>query len=480
MKKRRLKLLCLFLTASMTAPTILQYVPGSMSLPYEVQAAGAEDAAENVQVSARDASDGIDDAWTQDPESVSGSGAVCAVEDGWLHLKSDPSNGNNPGTKPAIFVNPNTFDFSQEGFFDFTLKSNNGNTGQNDSDRFGVYLGYNTDQNGMFVGYDNGGWFWQKYTGGSGDWYQGSRHAAPAQGEEAAVHIEWTADHKMTLTLDGETVFENEDFSGIADVLGTQIAFKCGSWNQNTTDVLVKDIHYTGQAETAVYPVTGKVLDTQGSPIEGAKVTIGDTTVETDAEGTYTVELPDGTYTVTVVKDGYMNGSGSITVSGQEASVGDITLDVEPDIETETLSTEDMDVYVSKTFPSVVKYEMKGGEDVKAEFDGTTATYVMTVKNEEKHIDAEITAELKAEANQLAFNITKIENKLQDQTTTNKYGDKVETYPLQTIGIPNHSLISVRSTQSGANLKGAVMSSNTHKSGDELIQVNGDMGSYNK
>ena len=64
MKKRRLKLLCLFLTASMTAPTILQYVPGSMSLPYEVQAAGAEDAAENVQVSARDASDGIDDAWT--------------------------------------------------------------------------------------------------------------------------------------------------------------------------------------------------------------------------------------------------------------------------------------------------------------------------------------------------------------------------------------------------------------------------------
>ena len=138
MKKRRLKLLCLFLTASMTAPTILQYVPGSMSLPYEVQAAGAEDAAENVQVSARDASDGIDDAWTQDPESVSGSGAVCAVEDGWLHLKSDPSNGNNPGTKPAIFVNPNTFDFSQEGFFDFTLKSNNGNTGQNDSDRFGV------------------------------------------------------------------------------------------------------------------------------------------------------------------------------------------------------------------------------------------------------------------------------------------------------------------------------------------------------
>ena len=462
-------------------------------------------AAENSVEAQNSAEDGINDAWTQDPESVSGSGAVCAVEDGWLHLKSDPSNGNNPGTKPAIFVNPNTFDFSQDGFFDFTLKTNNANTGTGDCDRFGVYLGYDTDQNGMFVGYDNGGWFWQKYTGGGGDWYQGSRHAAPAQGEEVAVHIEWTADHKMTLTLDGETVFENEDFSGIADVLGTQIAFKGGSWEQNVTDVLVKDIHYAGQAEAAVYQVTGKVADAEGSPVEGAKVTAGDAEAVTDAEGTYTLELADGVYDITVVKDGYITGTGSVEVSGQNAEAADIVLDAEPEIETEVLSTDEMDVYVSKTFPSVVKYEMKGSlegktfygqteaintirindvdiqvapEDVKAEFDGTTATYVMNVKNEKKHIDAEITAELKAEGNQLAFNITKIDNKLQDQTTTNKYGDTVETYPLQTISIPNHSLISVRSTQNGANLKGAVMSSNTHYSGDELIQVNADMGSY--
>ena len=423
-RKLVLRLLSLSLAAAVT---------GTM-FPSSVYFVHAEENTAAVQNEA--AEDGINDAWAQDPESVSGTGAVCAVEDGWLHLKSDPSNGNNPGTTPAIFVNPNTFDFSQDGYFDFTLKSNNGNTGQNDSDRFGVYLGYNTDQNGMFVGYDNGGWFWQKYSGGSGEYYGTPRHAAPAQGEEVAVHIEWTADHKMTLTLDGETVFEAEDFSGIAETLGDQIAFKCGSWSQNTTDVLVKDIHYTGQ----------------------------------------------------------------------EAAEPEPEPEPDIDVETEVISTEEMDVYVAKDFPSVVKYEMKGSlegktfygqteaintvrindvdiqvapEDVKAEFDGTTATYVMTVKDEEHHIDAEITAELKAEANQLAFNITKIDNKLQDQTTTNKYGDEVETYPLQTISIPNHSLISVRSTQNGANLKGAVMSSNTHYSGDELIQVNSEMGSYN-
>ena len=94
-------------------------------------------------------------------------------------------------------------------------------------------------------------------------------------------------------------------------------------------------------------------------------------------------------------------------------------------------------------------------EDVKAEFDGTTATYVMTVKNEEKHIDAEITAELKAEANPLAFNITKMKISFRIRRPPTSTGTRWRLIRSRTIGIPNHSLISVRSTQSGANLKGA-------------------------
>ncbi|WP_143468434.1 endo-alpha-N-acetylgalactosaminidase family protein, partial [Lachnoclostridium sp. An181] len=81
------------------------------------------------------------------------------------------------------------------------------------------------------------------------------------------------------------------------------------------------------------------------------------------------------------------------------------------------------------------------------------------------------------EKNTLAFNITDIKNNLTD-ATLNKYGQKVETYPVETIAIPNHSLISVRSTQGNANLKGAIMSPNTHYSGDESILVNDQMGTY--
>ena len=114
-------------------------------------------------------------------------------------------------------------------------------------------------------------------------------------------------------------------------------------------------------------------------------------------------------------------------------------------------------------------------EDVTADFSQAgKAIYTMTVKDEGSHIDAVITAELAVEKNTLSFRITDITNNL-TETTTNKYGQEVETYPVETIAIPNHSLLSVRSTQNDANLKGAIMSSNTKISGDESIQVDNEM-----
>ena len=113
--------------------------------------------------------DGVQDKWVQDEASVKGNDSICAVEDGWLHLKAGVGNGNSPSSAasyPAMFKHPNTFDFSKEGYFEFTMKTANGNTGIADCDRFGIYLGYVNPGTGMFVGYDNGGWFWQKYQNG--------------------------------------------------------------------------------------------------------------------------------------------------------------------------------------------------------------------------------------------------------------------------------------------------------------------------
>lgn len=501
MKKRNLKVLSLLLVASMTVPSVAESVQ-YFNAPAMVQAAEESNAeAEKEAV----LEDGVNDKWTE--ENKMGTDSVCAVKNGWLHIKSGTQNRNDVGTnsttKPSMFVNPTEFDFTKPGYFEFTMKSNNTNKDQNTCDRFGIYLGYDTCSNGMFVGYDNQGWFWQKYKGGNGDWYNQTRKPAPTKDKEVKVRVEWNDKYQMTLKLDNETVFNTEDFSGIKDSLGNKIAIKAGGWDSVQTDVFLKDIHYTGQKEAKTYDVTGKVVDDKGQPVEGATVKIGDKTVETNNKGEYTVKLKNGTYTVEVTKEGFDIATGSVTVNGATATVTDIKLAPEAQVETEKISSEDMDVLVAKNFPSVVKYEMKGdnkgktfygqtkaidtvkindvaiklGKDnVKAEFGKDKATYVMTLKADgEKKVDAEITAELKVKKNELHFDITKVKNNLL------KDGVKeTKDNAIQTIEIPNHSLISVRSTQEGANLKGALMSSNTTISGDEYVEVNANTPAKNQ
>lgn len=491
-KKMVLRLLSLAMVASMT---------GTM-LPSNLQIVSAEDAvvAEEKTEETAASEDGINDKWTQ--ENKVGEDAVCAVEDGWLHLKSGKGNGNDPGTKPAMFVNPNVFDFTKEGYFEFTMKSNNENTDQNNSDRFGIYLGYNTDTTGLFIGYDNGGWFWQKYGSPNSPWYKGERISAPTKEAEVKVRVDWTADKKVTVKVNDKVAFANEEFASIAN-LGNKIAFKCGSFSQKVSDVFLKDIHYTEQKEAAKYAVTGKVTDADGKALEGATVTAGDQTTKTGKDGSYSLNLTAGTYELSVKKGGYYTITKEIIVKDKEVSVEDIKLEkIAETKETEILSTDDMDVYVAKDFPNVVKYQMKKGDlkgkvfegqsykldtiringtdvklskdDVKATFEGKKATYVMTVKDEAKNIDAVITAELVAKDNTVAFEITKVENKLDEAAPGKEVAEGKLGHPIQTIEIPNHSLVSVNSKQENANLMGTAMSTKTQVSGDEYVEVTAD------
>ena len=487
-KKMVLRLLSLAMVASMTGtmlPSNLQLVSAEESVATEEKTEKAEETAV--------LEDGINDAWTLENEA--GEDAVCAVENGWLNLKSGAQNDNTPNSgKQLMVVNPNKFDFTKAGYFSFTMKSNNANTSQDNSDRFGVYLGYNTAKNGMFIGYDNQGWFWQKYKDGNGAYFTGGRTAAPKDNAEVNVRIEWTADQKMTLKLNDQAVFTNEEFGSIKDVLGTQIAFKCTSWSGHVSDVLITAIPYTGQKEAATYAVTGTVTDADNKVLEGATVKVGDKTATTDKSGAYSLELAAGTYDMTVAKTGYQTATKSVTVADEDLKVETVKLEKVAEVETEVLSTDYMDVHVAKNFPSVVRYEMKKGDlkgktfygqtseintiringtdiklskdDVKATFKDNKATYELTVKSGDT-IDAVLTAELVAKDDTVSFEITKVKNNL-DET---KIVDKRHVYAIQSIEIPNHSLISVNSTQENANLKGALMSSNTTISGDEYHEI---------
>lgn len=59
----------------------------------------------------------------------------------------------------------------------------------------------------------------------------------------------------------------------------------------------------------------------EGTPIEGARITIEDYTIpSTNIEGVTSVDLPEGTYSYAVIAEGYDDKIGSITISGANNS----------------------------------------------------------------------------------------------------------------------------------------------------------------
>lgn len=437
--------------------------------------------------------DGVSDDWQQDPETVIGNDSEI-IKDKFLQLKAGTGNGNSASNKeqyPAMFVNPNKFDFTKEGFFEFDVWPMTEKT----DTRFGVYLDYKGPGEGMFLGYDTDGWFWQKYSnGGNGPWYTGGRVAAPVKAQWTTVRISWTENGEFSLEVGGVKAFQNEP-SGLTHGSEGKIAFKCSGFNGTPTHVYLRNIYYTGQETAEGWHVTGTVKDEEGNPVSGATVSAGRSHAETGADGTYDLEVFDGTYDIAVSKAGYADATTEVKVEGADVVADDIVLVAREVKEKETLQTDAMSVQVARNFPSIVQYDMKGAlngktfygqperintikingvsislgkEDVKPTFTDKTATYEMTLKGE--NVDCVITAVISVEGNTASFDITEVENHLTD-VDENGYA----VYPIQTIEIPNHSLISVNSTQENAHLKGAKMSSNTRISGDRDFDVTAGM-----
>ena len=162
---------------------------------------------------------------------------------------------------------------------------------------------------------------------------------------------------------------------------------------------------------------------------------------------------------MTVAKTGYQTVTKSVTVANADVKVEDVKLEKVSEVETEKLSTDDMDVYVAKNFPSVVRYEMKKGDlkektfygqtseintiringtdiklskdDVKATFKDNKATYELTVKSGDT-IDAVLTAELVAKDDTVSFEITKVKNNLDETKNKKRREEKRENFHFTT------------------------------------------------
>ncbi len=126
-------------------------------------------------------SDGVADEWTQDPVTVKGDDTVFEKMQ-FLHIQSGSANGNDPTNEagyPALFVNPNTFDFTKDGYFEYVIWPMEDAT----HTRFGIRFGYENPGKGLFIGYNGDGWYWQKYGVDGNPWSNNVKESLPVKGK---------------------------------------------------------------------------------------------------------------------------------------------------------------------------------------------------------------------------------------------------------------------------------------------------------
>lgn len=420
------------------------------------------------------------DAATADTWTGNEYGTVEVTEDGWLHLVSTA--GNN-GASQFYVTNENAvLDKTGTGFVEFTVKFNSSLA----DTRFGVYLFSGGPMLGQFVGYDSGSmWFWQTYSGGND---YGSLGLADVVAEESKVRIDY-ADGKAKITVNGKTSKKDVDLTALAED-NTALAFKAARYPTNDkmfdTDVMLKDIHYTGQDLLGGIEVSGTVTDEQNKPVKGARITTDQgMSAVTDEEGRFSgLQMTEGDHEVTVSAEGYLALKETVTVT-EDVLPQKFVLKTAPLV---SISSETMDVALYENYPAVRQYTMKGnglegeavsgsmvcpntitinGHDVVLEEDSVTcraeggkAVYTLSIPEAEGRAACKITVEITADGNILTMKIPDVEY-VTERTAANA---------IQSIQFPNQKLVSVSSAENGT-FAGSNMSSHTLISGDTFENV---------
>ncbi|MGB9786534.1 MAG: carboxypeptidase regulatory-like domain-containing protein, partial [Infirmifilum uzonense] len=134
-------------------------------------------------------------------------------------------------------------------------------------------------------------------------------------------------------TPDGRTISDTLDSSGsitVKEVPPGKISFSVGTWKG-------LNIGYSGSVDRqpsvgitvpSIGKLTVKVVGARGQGVEGATVTVQNVgSFTSDASGIVTLEIPQGTYTVTASKGG-REASGTATVTGGKESTLELKLDI--------------------------------------------------------------------------------------------------------------------------------------------------------
>lgn len=177
------------------------------------------------------------------------------------------------------------------------------------------------------------------------------------------------------------------DINGTANILleNGEYSFSLtkANWTQQTDEFVVLNgpVYITVNDFTATpYDVTFTVYE-GNAPMEGATVSVGIYTKETDAEGNAKVELEPGTYIYTISKAGFKTIESVLTVENQPLEIFERMF-----LETLNVSFAVIDrtrgVYVPQANISVVNQSKTTNEDGQAEIGLEVGNYEVTVVKE--------------------------------------------------------------------------------------------------
>lgn len=382
------------------------------------------------------------------------------------------------------------------------------------SNNWGVFYSYIDDNNWLYIGHDSSSkWYYQDKLNGSESYPQISGLPEPTEGEEITLSISLSQE-TLSVTVNDTTVrVTNQSLINYATTL-TEANGNLGSFGVMTkgaTKISFADFMYgntncmndrwafqaerAGQTATVSYTATetvsGKVTDSEGQAVSDATVRVGTKSVKTAKDGTYTIpKVQVGTYTLAVSKAGYQAYTKEIKVTEDADNVFHVQLEQKPELnlkQYDTISSDDMTVYVGKQFPVVARYVMKSDQSGKTFFRGNETalntveingkeitptvrvketkgsfkTYTLDVKN--GTIDFTMDVKISVKDNTLTWEVTRLEK--------NEGCTKIAT-----IDLPNLNLLSVDAAETDAEFAGAQASTTTTNKADTYITFQDDGG----
>ncbi len=419
----------------------------------------------------------------------------------WIELKGGSKNGGghlygDANKSAPVLLLDNDKKMEESGKLSLAIKPSN---------NWGVFYTYVNDNNWLYVGHDaSSKWYYQYKLDGVESYPQIPGLPAPVEGEELQMSIALNRE-TLEVTVNGVTQrVTNQALIGFSEKTAGKGRF--GVKTNGQTTISFADVTYgtencmedkwvycaerEGQSFKKTYsklvPLTGIVTEKGKGAVAGATVRVGNQSVTTDANGKYQFDaLELGTYNMAVSKPGYQAFSGEVIIEDKQDNVKNVVLELKQPLDLtkyDTISSDQMKVYIGKEFPVVARYQMmKDGAEIQDTYfrgnetelnevaiNGVAIAPAVTVK--ETTADSRIYA-MHVEKDEINLDMdVKVSVKENDLTWEVVRLEKTKGCPkIATIDVPGLNLLTVDAVEEGANFAGAKTSTTTTAPGDVFI-----------